>query len=245
MIRSRVGSIGLAGLTVLAACHHAPRTSNDVAVERGQIGDSSAFGARIVRFNASRNRATYELGAPAHVVLLAVSPGKFIEPLEQAVSRDTAMVSTGKHQTDISILRDRVRSDTPRLVDQVEYQRCVDSAVRARARPKPRKMVRDSTGRYVPVEGPAERGDTPIEAERAAERQCARLKNRPGPPAPSEGDRYLVLIASDTRMTMAQLQTRLNALAVTADDVPTTISAIADALYFDRRAVWSGYYARW
>jgi hypothetical protein len=44
---------------------------------------------------------------------------------------------------------------------------------------------------------------------------------------------------------MAQLQTRLNALAVTADDVPTTISAIADALYFDRRAVWSGYYARW
>ena len=41
------------------------------------------------------------------------------------------------------------------------------------------------------------------------------------------------------------MRIRLAAMTVTASDVQATVSAVAEALYFDRRAIWSGYHMRW
>lgn len=46
-------------------------------------------------------------------------------------------------------------------------------------------------------------------------------------------------------MSVAEITARLAILTVTAEDARTTIFAIGDGLYFDRQAIWSGYYVRW
>ena len=56
---------------------------------------------------------------------------------------------------------------------------------------------------------------------------------------------YLVLIASDAALTTDDVTARLRNLTITAEDAHSTLSAIADALYMDRKAAWSGYYMRW
>ena len=87
--------------------------------------------------------------------------------------------------------------------------------------------------------------DVPLDVERQAERACSRILSRPGPQAPRYRERYLVVIASDVRLSPAQLEERLNALSVTASDMPATIAAVGDALYVGKRVAWSGYFTRW
>ncbi|HUQ81341.1 MAG TPA: hypothetical protein VM076_09400 [Gemmatimonadaceae bacterium] len=89
-----------------------------------------------------------------------------------------------------------------------------------------------------------EQTQTAADAEKRAGRACARLRNRPAANTRLAG-RFLVLIASNVRLTPQQLGERLDATLVTATDLPTTMTAIADALYFGRTATWSGYYTRW
>ena len=235
----------LIALLPLAGCHRGGPDPAPVAVEIGEIGDSTAFGARIIGFNSARNRASYMLESPAHLVWLVVVPGRTIERIG-GLPADTAMTPAGIHVVPVALPRPAAEPrGEPRLVDQMDYKRCVDQRVRAATRRKPtRRVVRDSAGREISVDGPPE-VEVPIDAERQAERACAGILKRATPEAPRQVERFLVLLASDVRVTPEQLQARLDATTVTASDVPTTITAIADALYFDRRAVWSGYFRRW
>ena len=235
---------GLIATTVVVACHHGAPKRSQVLPDSGIIGDSTAAAPRIVGLNAGRDRATIALEEPAYLVLLAVSPGKSVDRVSRGTSMDTAMTPAGVHAFRVVAHEAPEPLDPPRLLDVVDYQRCVDQYVRARTRPKPKRVVRDSsTGTVIEVE-PLE-PEVPLDAERQAERACSRILRRPGPEAPRYRERYLVVIASDVRLSPAQLEERLNAMSVTAPDVAATIAAVGDALYFDKRAVWSGYFTRW
>lgn len=236
---------GLITTTATVACHQGAPKRSQVLPESGIIGDSTGFAARIIALNAGRDRATIALEKPAYLVLLAVSPGKSIEPVNRGVSPDTAMTPAGVHSLRVVAREAPEPLDPPRLLDVVDYQRCIDQYVRARTRPKPKRVVRDSsTGTVIEVE-PVGEPEVPLDVERQAERACSRILRRPGPQAPRYRERYLVVIASHVRLTLAQLEERLDAMSVTASDVPATIAAVGDALYFDKRAVWSGYFTRW
>src|SRR5688572_29329167 len=171
----------LIALLPLAGCHRGGPSPAPVAVETGEIGeigDSTTFGARIIGFNSARNRASYMLESPAHLVWLAVVPGKTNEPVG-GLSADTAMTPAGIHVVLVALPRQVTESrGEPRLVDQVDYKRCVDQRVRAATRRKPtRRVVRDSAGREISVDGPPE-VEVPIDAERQAERACAGILKR-------------------------------------------------------------------
>ena len=160
----------------------------------------------------------------------------------------------GLHDVTIAVARGSSAGapPPPRAIDLADYQRCVNGRVRARRRPQTTtREVRDSTGKvtYVQTTEMVEE----LGSERDAERACAGILTRSnrnaahntGPNVLPQGDRFLVLIASNVQLTQPQLIERLAAMTVTATDVQSTIDAIGDALYFDRKGFWSGHYMRW
>ena len=225
----------------LTACHSGAATQG-VDKEQGRsIGDTAAFRPRILEINRLSNRVTYDLAAPAYVIMLAVVPGKTIEPVGEILA-GTTEAQPGLHKVTVGGPRETA-SQPPSwtIQDQTDYDRCV--AASRRALPKKRIVKTDSTGKQT-VETTQDVEDPMQESQ--AERRCeAAVNRRPRPVTPSPGDRYLVLLASSTPMTLVELLARLDATTVTAEDVPSTISSIAEALYVDRKAIWSGYYARW
>ena len=225
----------------LVACHRGTATQG-VAKEQGEsIGDTSAFRPRILQIVRSTNRVTYDLAAPAYVIMLAVVPGKSVEPVGEILVR-TAEAQPGLHK--VTLVPPREPASQPpmwTIDDQRDYDRCV--AASRRALPKKKIVRTDSLGKQS-VETTQEVEDVSRELE--AERRCEQsINGRPRRVIPSTDDRYLVLLASSTPMTLVELLARLDATTATAEDVSSSISAIAEALYFDRKAIWSGYYARW
>jgi len=253
------GVIGIAAAFALVACHRAPSAQLRSAADEGKVGDTTAFGPRILEIDRIRQRATYSLAAPAYVVLLAVAPGRSIDPLWVDSAATPSMIPAETRTTKFRVpgvatpLRspDGVPREELPVAVQAEIDRCVRRTVAARTprRPRrPRPVVRDSTGR--PIAQPAEPDEpqpTPdAGVERRAEADCARAIGRRPRASPSDThERYLVLLASSAPMSAVELVARLNGLTVTAEDAPATIAAIAEGLYFDRRATWSGYYVRW
>jgi hypothetical protein len=217
-----------------------------VAADGGKIGDTTAFGIRIVGFNAMRDRATYLLDVPAYVVALVVIPGQTVEIVGRHLVGDTVMRTSGLNEVTVAMPRPTgvTPLEQPRLAERLDFQKCVDRHVRARTRrTKTTKTVRDSTGKAVEVQ--IEDVDVPLDAEREAERRCGGILTRQGPDAMPEPNRYLVVLASQAQLTPAELHARLDAMTVTASDLRSTVDGIGEALYFDRRAIWSGHYTRW
>lgn len=235
-------------VAVLAACsrntlNQAPATASK---NSGAIGDSTAFGLRITGFNGPRNRATFRLTEPAYVVALAVIPGERVDPVALRMAADTAIKASGMHQVSIAMPRGPGLATKQPGPGQSEYERCVAQRSVLGAQAPKTTTIYDSTGK--PVTREVTSGSTWPE-EHAAELQCDYLEPGKGagtrPSAMPHPDRYLLLIASNVRLTEAELLDRLSAMAVTADDVPATLAGVASALYPDRSATWSGHYTRW
>ena len=251
-------SAAVVAAVFISACHNAPSQTGAGAApapdESGRIGDSTAFGVRIVGFNGARDRVTFKLDETAYVVALAVVPGKTVEPVGQQEG-PAGLTMPGIHDVMIAVPRGSGGSappPPPRAIDQADYQRCISRNVRSRTRPqRTTRQVTDSTGKVTSVETTEMVED--LDAERRAERACSGILTRSnttgalhtGPNALPQGDRFLVLIASNVQLTQQQLIERLTAMTATATDVQSTIDAIADALYFDRKGFWSGHYMRW
>lgn len=252
MERRRSPAAMLMALALLGACSHAPSpavataspTASATTIGRA-FGDSSAFGARVVSFEPTKSSAIYRLDTPAYVVLLEVVPGKSIELIAPRVNSAPVMASRGPHQIDTFVPDD---SSAARATDT--YQTCFDNGMRAltpKSTPRPRPVKRDSTGRLA---GPPdkERIDQAIEPSRAAvqdlERRCRRAAQGTARAASARrtGERYLLMLATDSPITGVQIMARINTLTVTASDIPSTMEAIADGLFADRKQTWSGYY---
>jgi hypothetical protein len=236
---------GVAALTtsVLSGCHRgsSPGTTN-ASFERGVLGDTTGFGAEIVRFNGTRTRATYRLTAPGHVILLAISPGEQIERI-QVWATDASPMQVGEHTTYLPLKRDELASGVQRSIDQAEFDRCVEEQRNAADRRRPQPEKRDSTGRVIASGGGRE--ESPMDVQRRAERTCAAQQRGRISQRTERRPRYLALIATDALLPPDQVDAWLNSIPAPTDDVAGAVSAVADVLFRDRRAAWSAVYRRW
>ena len=235
---------GLFLATTLGACNRvAPGPASTPSPDNGgRIGDSTAYGVRIVGFNGPRDRATFTLSEPAYVVALAVIPGKTVELVARRPAGDTTFTSSGEHKAWIAVPRTGLRVPEPRLEDRLDYQQCV-AQQHVNARTAQTVVIgRDSTGREMTQTVSGAPYSDEVQAE--CSRLVRRTKLRARPTEMPNPNRFLVLIASNTRLTAAELDERLSAMRVDAKDIQATIAGIAGALY-PGNAVWSGYYKRW
>jgi hypothetical protein len=170
-----------------------------------------------------------------------VEPGRRLGQIDGPIAVDTTPTAAGIHELHVTASRASTIIGGTRLLDEADHRRCIDENLRTAAQ---QRVGRDSSGvLLVDVERPGQ-GETALEAEKRAQRTCARMKNRSATTM-RRADRYLILIASSVRLTPQQLRDRVTTMSITATDLPTTMTAIADALYVDHTATWSGYYARW
>ena len=240
--RTDAGLMAIAlATTLVTACHGGGSSSRPEPMSGGVFGDTSALGVRIVAVDSAGDRATYNLAAPAHIVALWVVPGQRLGQIDAPVAADTAATAAGVHELRVSASRAATTIGAARLLDDADYRRCIDENVRTAAQ---QRVGRDSSGVLLVDDARPDQSQTALEAERRAQRVCARTRNRPAATMPT-ADRFLVLIASSARLTPQQLRDRVTTMSITATDLPTTMTAVADALYFDHTATWSGYYTRW
>lgn len=251
-------AMALTCIALLGACSHA--TSSPAATASANsfasstptsatpvgraFGDTSAFGARIVKFEPTRHTATVQIAKSAYLVMLEVSPGKSIELITPTPSSPPVMTTGGMHQVDTYI-----RDDSTAARSTAAYQTCYESGMRAltpKPTPRPRPVKRDSTGRTGPPE--KERIDQQTEpssqALRQLENQCrSRAMSTERVAAARRNDeRYLLMLSTDSPISGLQILARLNTLTVTASDIPSTMEAIAAGLFADHKQTWSGYY---
>lgn len=209
------------------------------------FGDSLAFGARIASFDGSQHVATFQLDKPAYVVFLEVAPGKSIELIAPRPNYVPVMTPRGKHRIDTY-----VREDSLSLHSTSAYQSCYSSGIRAitpKPAPRPRPVKRDSTGRRTgpPDQERANQSDEPsAQAMRQLEAQCrSRAQNAARANSASRADElYLLMLITDSPISALHILTRIDALTVTASDITSTMEAIAQGLFADRKQTWSGYY---
>lgn len=221
------------------ACHHASPSS--LAEKEGQlIGDTTAFSPRLLGIDRVRNRVTFSVAQPAYLVLLSVAPGKSIQAVG-GIPADTTITEAGKHVLSVMTQREAAnQSSAWSAADHADYNRCVNQG--RRALPKKTVVRRDSSGKTVTERTELEEPAREFEVERRCE---AAINQRTRQAVYDLSDRYLVLLASNAPLTFMQVVARLDAITVYAEDVRSTIASIAEALYVDRRAVWSGHYMRW
>ena len=235
-------SVGIVTV-LLSACHTStPDSAPASKVDRGVLGDTTAFGAEIVRFNGTKTQATYRLTAPGHVILLAISPGERIERIAVSAT-DASPMRVGQHTTYLPLQRDELAAGAQQSIDQAAYDRCIEDARTAADRRRPKPEKRDSTGRVTSEGGGRE--ESPMEVQRRAERACnAQARGRISPQS-ARRPRYLALIATDAPLAPDQVDAWLNSLPAPTEDVRAAVGAVADVLFRDRRAAWSAVYRRW
>jgi hypothetical protein len=241
---------------VLAGCHSSKPPAAPAPEPGHAVGDSAAFGARILRFDLDRHRAAYQLTASAYVVLLVVTPSRSIE-IAVGSTMAPAIVSAGTHTADVRLPTEGgpqaaiagVLGEDASVNQRIEFERCVANGVRVatpRTTPPP-KVKYDSLGR--PIDAPAAR-ETPPEpdagvtqrVEAMCQRQTAgRGATNTGALPAGDRERYLVLLASDAPVGIKQL----TELEVAEGDIQSIVAVIARKLYAERQAAWSGYYYRW
>jgi hypothetical protein len=241
----------------LGGCHSSKPPAVPAPELGHAVGDSTAFGARILRFELDRHRAAYQLTAPAYVVLLVVTPSRSIEIAVGSTMAPT-IVSAGTHMADVRLPTEGgpqaavagVLGEDASVDQRVDFDRCVANAVRAATpRPTPPPKVKyDSLMR--PIDPPPSREREPepdagvTQRAEAMCQQAVRGRNSArNVAALTSGDRerYLLLLASDAPVGIKQL----TELEVAEGDIQSIVAVIARKLYGERQAAWSGYYYRW
>lgn len=230
----------------LGACHHnsGQPSASPVPGSYGQVsgyvlGDTAAFAPRLLNVDHQQRKVTFEVNAPAHVLLLSVIPGESAVPV--GALPDGMLAEAGTHTVPVIAGQTVPTANTTwGSLDQQDYERCVSRGQRSIPR---RQVVRtDSTGKVV------ERSEEPYDPreEIDVERRCeAGVNNRARTKAPPPPARYLVLMTSNMPMMLADVIKRFEEMRNIPNDVPSVVSAVAGDLYGDRKGIWSAYYVRW
>ena len=223
----------------LGACHHSSAKPNPSPGAGFVVGDTSAFAPRLLDIDQKHRRVTFEVNAPAHVLLVSVIPGESAVPV--GALPDRTLAEAGEHTVPViagqTVLAPNL---TWGSLDQQDYEHCVSRG--QRSLPKKRVVRTDSTGQTVEV------SDEPYDPreEVDVERRCeAGVNNRARTQAAAPANRFLVLLASNMPMMLADVIKRFEEMRNIPNDVPSTVSAVASALYGDRKGIWSAYYVRW
>ena len=246
------------GLTALARPTTAQAQAATERVER--IGDAQHFGVQLLRFDRTKETATVALEQPVQLVVLAIVPGEEIELITPDFSIPGERRLAGR-QT-ISMRRTAIPpvnpADAPRTSPTAGY--CAASVTQAYAAQLPKKTRVDSTGRTVtvsPMKGDVSAVLNNPDMMRYVDRavnQCAQqgtYRMAPTYLAPPRelADRYLVVLASDTVLTTAQILERLSAvtgtMASAGPSALTSIALVTQALYGPGATSWGGLYAAW
>jgi len=222
----------------LSACHHRSAKPNPIPGAGYVVGDTTAFAPRILNVDPKRNQVTFEVDAPAHVLLVSVIPGESAVPV--GALPDKTLAEAGTHTVPVIVGQ---TVPTANLnwgsLDQQDYEQCVS---RGQGRlPKQRVVRTDSTGKPVEVYEPYDPREE-VEVERRCE---AGVNRRARTQAPPPANRFLVLLASNMPMMLADVIQRFEEMRNIPNDVPATIADVAAALYGDRKGIWSAYYVRW
>jgi len=224
----------------LGACHHGTAKPNPSPGAGFVVGDTTAFAPRLLNVDHQRRQVTFEVSAPAHVLLVSVIPGESAVPVG-AMASDRTLTEPGTHTVPVIAGQTVPTANlTWGSLDQQDYERCVSRGQRR----IPRKQVvrTDSTGKVI------ERSEEPYDAgeEIEVDRRCeAAVNNRTRTQTSPPANRYLVLIASNMPMMLADVIKRFEEMRNIPNDVPSTVSEVAAALYGDRTGIWSAYYVRW
>lgn len=240
-------SLLLVALVVsLGACHRGAVNPSLSPTAGYVVGDTTAFGPRLLNVDPKNQRVTFEVNAPAHVLLLSVVPGESAVPVG-AFASDRTLAEAGTHTVPV-IAGQTGPTATANLtsgsLDQQDYERCVSRG--QRSMPRKRVVVTDSTGKPMEVSEPYDPRDE-VEIERGCEagvngRSRTQATQAQASPA---ANRFLVLLASNMPMMLADAIQRFEEMRNIPNDVPATISEVAAALYGDRKGIWSAYYVRW
>ena len=229
---------------VLGACYQGAATRPSIGPRAGEsVGDTAAFGPRLLNINERGPFVTFQINAPAHVLLLAVTPGESAVPIG-ALTSDTTLAEPGIHNMKfVEVPKNSAPAPsmaTWSSVDQADYDRCVRAG--SRGLMKKRVVKTDSAGK-TSVEYSNEPDDTKQEID--VERRCesnvnARLKSH-GNAAP----RFLVLMASNTPLMLSDAIKRFETMRNIPSDMTVAVNAVASTLYGDRKGTWSAHYVAW
>ena len=260
-------------LIAVAACHHGRPSSNAqrgaVAVESSRrstqrvpplvgrsLGDAAAPAVRIVALDPIGESATVTLAQPGNVIVLVVMPGHDIEIIYPTTAKPPKQKGAGPFSVDLGRFAQMSRySNAERdararqAVSQCEAARAAEAR---RVAAVARAVRRDSTGKVIGGQSPevVDTRDlgapcdhlTPNSKGAAALREeykTARLPRR------EPRERYLVVLAAVTPVSLVELNLRLTGFTAVATDVATTIEAIATGIFAGREHTWSGYYVSW
>ena len=230
-------------VATLGACHQsAPRST--IGPTAGQtIGDASAFGARLLNINERGPFVTFQISAPAHVLLVSITPGESAVPIG-ALTSDTSLAEPEIHNMRF-VPAPRAQVPTPTVaswgsIDQNDYDRCVRAGSRGLTK---KRVVRTDSGGKTTSEATNEPDDPQQEFD--VERRCesninARLKTHSTTPP-----RFLVLMASNTPLMLADAIKRFETMRDIPRDMTLAVNAVASTLYSDRKGTWSAHYIAW
>jgi hypothetical protein len=237
---------------MLADCHKAP-LNPWVPVPSARFagrafGDTMTMRTSIVALDTVREVVVFRLAAPAHLVMLEVTPGVSIEQLQPIVGSKTLQQSAGEHM--VTTMDSSLAAEESELLRREVYERCTDEAeLRAGRRPIARPPVRrDSTGKVSPESAGEQLRAEAAEARvreadlEACKRTAARLPATPTRKTARRGEHYLVILASQSPLSGVEVAERLRTLSVVGSDVATTIEAIGAGIFVGRPGTWSGYY---
>ncbi|MCC6242341.1 MAG: hypothetical protein IT353_05845 [Gemmatimonadaceae bacterium] len=209
------------------------------AVQR--FGDTTARRLALLEFSAATERATVHLDRAANLVVLAVRPGRDIELL--APSEQDRAVTMRKGSVAFSFTRFEAANPDANTVAELQaelaYERCVANAQNVAERDARARAQRG--GSRAPAPPPTSvstAGCRKPPPSRPASKRIAL-------PAREPAERYLVVLASDHSLSLADLNARLATLTTTAPDVATTIEAIAAGLYAGVPGTYTGLYTTW
>jgi hypothetical protein len=231
-------------VVMLGACHQGPAPRANIGPNAGQsIGDTAAFGERLLNIDARGPSVTFQVTAPAQVLLVSITPGVSAVPIG-ALTSDTTLAAPGIHTMKF-VPEPRASSPAPSVaswgsLDQTDYDRCVRA--RTRGLVKKRVVRTDSTGK-TSVEMTNEPDDPQQEVD--VERRCEANVNNRLKSHTSARPRFLVLMASNTPLMLSEAIQRFETMRSIPIDVTLAVNAVASTLYGDRRGTWSANYIAW
>ena len=231
-------------VVLLGACHQATTPRANISPKAGKIiGDTTAFGPRLINIDARGPLVRFEISAPAHVLLVSITPGESAVPIG-ALTSDTSLAEPGIHNMKFVPVA-RAQAPTPSIaswssLDQSDYDRCVKTGSRSLA--KKRVVRTDSTGK-TSVDFTNEPDDPQQEFD--VERRCEGNVNRRLKTNGSARPRFLVLMASNTPLMLSEAIKRFEDMRNIPSDMTVAVNAVATTLYGDRRGTWSAHYIGW
>ncbi len=260
-------------LVALGACHQGRPGSNAqpdvVAAESSRptthaarplvgrsLGDATAPAVRIVALDPLAESATVTLAKPGNVIVLEVMPGHDIEIIYPTTAKPPKQKGAGPFTVDLGRFAQVPRySNAERDARARQATSNCEAARAAEARrvaAAARAVRRDSTGKVIGGQSPE------VVETRDLGAPCDHLTpNARGPEALREEyatarlprreprERYLVVLAARTPVSLVELNLRLTGFTAVATDVATTIEAIATGIFAGREHTWSGYYVSW